>query len=1655
MKKIWLLIFAIMMVLSLSACRIGDGGDGDSSNNGGSSGGDSAGSGSNGSSGGGASDGDTSGDTAGGFKFAEGRQYYIVLTDGNIGANDVSPLVSYIAAETGKRPTVTTELGDYEYAVIFGESDNSASRKAYRLLERTYKGIDEECAYVIYEDGGSIGIAYDSIYSAAVALEKLKSSYTSLRCGANCAESLTVLSYLDSEREALRGEFLDKVEVAYGEEIRKSFENMYSLYGFGQVTWRANLWDPVTGGFYYSNSGRDTVGYLPDLESTKQMISWMTSCGMMDGISNGETDDSAKFKKLLNEEYPEFVEKIVRFAQGLQDPEDGYFYHPQWGKAITASRKGRDFNWALTLIELGDEKPLYDAPGVEGYYPNSGSGDVSAVSSGVVGRLGTSRAIAVSKAVSVAASSSLPDYLKSLSKLEAYLDSLKINEQSYTAGNELAAQSPFIEAAGEEYMTFVANYIISRQKSNGLWEDKITYGSTNGLMKLNATISNFGYDLPNADKAAESIMIMLLDTAGKPEGGDHTCDKYNLWYTLRDMLNDDRTLAPKIEKKFMALLPEMLNATYYMSAKFIKNDGSISYYRESTAGSSQGANVAVPGTNEGDVNASGLGGQGLMNGIAGVLRHFGSVPNKVPLYSTAEFRYFMDIIYALAPVEKLGTQEIVIESFDDYEFNPSNLTYGVDINPSDNVSVTVRDKEIVGGKYKWVSSAVTDSPAPRHKDDKALYFAPLIAPCTCGLATDECICKRSATYGSNVLVAVQKDMNALVTSKWVAEFKLYVCDIGNDVVVQFGFAESSAGGSSCSFNVQLNGTAGERYVKIYDNLAGLDGMKNSSLATGLPVEDWIDIKIELYKTQQFVKDPKTGKESSYQCNVTQMYINGEYVGESDSASIKSSTGLTDNKMVNYLSIYGLRGAGGAFYIDDAVAYSTEGEYKCLENPGESVLENFAFDKEQTVADFENGKTATYYLKNLVGTSGTVKYEVVKKDGDSALHITTNGEAKAKNSTKINLSESTEGGACYVFESKMLFNTAAMPSDGEIHTVSFGYASGSSPAAAFYITKSGNKVKIRNDYNYTGGSTTVTSRSFLEDIDGNELVLPGNKWFTFKMEYYHTHDAATAAYKIYVGDADGNNMKCVSEGLCYKSIKDGELNSLTLGHYQYRASDLYIDDVSFTMTDKKFKTDIPNPLLWDFEFGYTSGSGTLSDTMEGEDKAELTLDPKDKDNTVMKLVDATAEANASGLMLNYMGSQITNGITTLSTRLYIESAEVGEIAKIALAGTSGDVVLLSLVMGEDGEAYILLPAYDGNTDNTLTDAKISVGAWHEINLVFDNSMNAADAALTVYIDGENAGGFDGFDTAISANITTNVHYLAYSFGEGKSVVYIDDLSLIESYVPKAPTGGIGAGELTTVTPGESFDSLTDDKLIGDGSDSKISFGQGDMYIVEKGQNDDTVIVTDDPTGADNKVLMFTDGSTAGYSSIRTTGTTASVSSNPEKYSIAVFESKVYFTDNGYRGVFAQLRFRSGKTSREGIDFKAADGYVTISGVSAAKFDYGTWYVLRVEYHNASEGKTLEPYMEIFINGTSVGTLDGAKYQDVNNVYWQGYSSARSTVYLDNMSYTERLADYPEQPEPTPEPEPEPEPDIPETEIAAPEVTVTPEVILGNLAEDAWL
>lgn len=271
------------------------------------------------------------------------------------------------------------------------------------------------------------------------------------------------------------------------------------LFGEEIYTWLAGLYDPKTGGIYYSESARDNFGYLPDIESTGQasgLMSDMLGTGI-DGVLTAEQ------KALLG--------TWVQFSQSNQD---GYFYHPQWGTNIGDSRRARDLgNYVGRLSFVGGEYLFKSAYArLEGKAESDGTAKVInyVAPTALTTNLGKSVVTLVSKVV--LAADDVPDHLKSVEALESYLVTLwgsaetKGIGHSYGFGNTITSQNAQTAKRGKAYQDVVINFLNARQKdaiddtlANAMMLEALVGGSRSEQQIHEALSSDEGFVVPTDD----------------------------------------------------------------------------------------------------------------------------------------------------------------------------------------------------------------------------------------------------------------------------------------------------------------------------------------------------------------------------------------------------------------------------------------------------------------------------------------------------------------------------------------------------------------------------------------------------------------------------------------------------------------------------------------------------------------------------------------------------------------------------------------------------------------------------------------------------------------------------------------------------------------------------------------------------------------------------------------------------------------------------------------------------------------------------------------------------------------------------------------------------------------------------------------------------
>ena len=420
-----------------------------------------------------------------------------------------------------------------------------------------------------------------------------------------------------------------------GSQIAAELRELYEIYDDSVLDWYVSLYDAKTGGFYYSVSARDNdfvefngkkFPLLPDFESTIQAFEFLSHSGMT---------------KNFYQSLPKTViDKATEFIKGMQH-ENGYFYHPQWGKEEVdkrLNRRARDLVWAANHFRNIGAMPKYDTP-------NGLKGESSLVSE------------KTEEAPKPEIIHEVPKHLENKRAFMDYLDSLDMANRSYHCGNMLVTQLSQItqrdkelSAAGESYslLQICVDWLDERiHPETGHWHSKADYYGVNGFLKTHSMYNAAGRPIPYPEAAAQST----IDAIASAEPMTAVVDVFNAWwafagisYNLRHFGGEGgNARADAILKQLHLGAPAAIRGSKEKIARFKKADGSFSYLPTMSSPTSQDMPVAIYGTNEGDINATGISINGYTNRICDCL---GLHDYKPPMFMECDFERYLEMLKA-------------------------------------------------------------------------------------------------------------------------------------------------------------------------------------------------------------------------------------------------------------------------------------------------------------------------------------------------------------------------------------------------------------------------------------------------------------------------------------------------------------------------------------------------------------------------------------------------------------------------------------------------------------------------------------------------------------------------------------------------------------------------------------------------------------------------------------------------------------------------------------------------------------------------------------------------------------------------------------------------------------------------------------------------
>ena len=844
-------------------------------------------------------------------------ELYITVGDNAAGAkaDELYNAIALVKSSGMYMQGGTAPLQTHE--IVIGSADRPVSVSAYSALN-AMSCTDDEIAYLVYSDGKSVAIAYDESEDQLAMLAAMDYFI------GNCVKETLTLStgVIHSGKINLKAYYEDKylsaVEEQWkalaeavggelGEEIADAMRKMYGIYDAKVVDWFAGLYDPGIGGYYYSNSARNTMGYLPDAESTSQALGFWSSSGMAKEVGGTYAKAVPTWMR----------DQIVAFIKGLQDP-NGFFYHPQWGKALTdskLSRRARDLNWCVNILKSFGEQPRYTTP------TGVGGADIEEMSScgPLTERLGGSSVVAVSKVVAVESQTTYAEYLENKDTFLAYLDSKDIKNSSYSVGNEITATADQIAARDKQLQAMGVDYSLcditiewlnkNQNPETGLWnwDDDLYYG-VNGLLKISGVYTKFDAPIPHAEEAAQSAMDAIVDMREI----DAVVDIYNTWFAIKNItanLRDCSATKAEGEARAAAIVASLRERAPYGITRsmekiiaFRKDDFSFSYTKNYSSSTSQGVPAAVPNSVEGDVNATVISITGLTGNIYAALDLGGY---KVQLFTELDRQRYVQLLEELSPVDKTQGGTITV---DPYDFEDESI--GDEPN-----NVTLNLGAGSGGSLTVLESA----------DGKGIKFV-----------------SKKGAYDS---IVVDSRATAMASSNcYVFESDFCVNDEGTDDAQYF--AQLSLH-SSYGFSFR---TAGDGKVHIWETSSFTMANAREVEVAAVPLDRWFNLRIEYYY----------GTRASVRIK---MYLDGELVLVSDNyynsggGKLLSSTGSAPSSYYDRFTLAITKDFNASVMLDnvyvakESKTYVTETAtdliYNCDLTGGERLTHTF--DDEDSLA----------------------------------------------------------------------------------------------------------------------------------------------------------------------------------------------------------------------------------------------------------------------------------------------------------------------------------------------------------------------------------------------------------------------------------------------------------------------------------------------------------------------------------------------------------------------------------------------------------------------------------------------------------------------------------------------------------------------------------
>ncbi len=734
---------------------------------------------------------------------------------------------------------------------------------------------DVAAGYIIYAKDDSLAVYWSHSYAKDLAFNALvtllSDKNAKIEDGCVSFDAFSLLTRANEDKvisDAAKWAAIEETSPETAAALREAL-NFYEIEKIRDYF--AQLYDPSTGAFYYSVSARDYDGFLPDIESTSQILRYIRENGYLTGYESPMTA------------YPEDMQEgFISFTQSLQSAEDGYFYHPQWGTDIKTQRLGRDQNNALVVLKMFGAKPLYSTGNdrLEGNFDEDDFEVSYKSDNAITAPLGGSAVVAVSKVIATAATDSR---FESLESFMAWVNETVEGKTSHTFGHAFSSSGAQINAAG--YMDELLDYLDAMQaevfetqmaahladpennpEPSGLWQPEKDYTSMSGCFKIVGMYNSYGREIdekyiPYMVKAAVEAINIPVEAHYTDYPLKQMVYIYNPWAGLGRVFINMNKYNAELYEDMIAITrvnaPDMIYNTVRKLNLFRREDGSFSYFVEGAAATTQGVSVCLGLSDEGDVNATALA-FGMYRDMFETLGY-----EYVEPYGNEDFDEFIDICQSMLPPQKIS-----LTSGDPYEFN--DVPY----------ALTTSLKG--GGTGEIVDDPITGV--------QSVYRFATVA-------------------GTGESVIVKAHGTSSLSNCYVFEADLCLYE-NNDYEIPFSIRLGNTDDNTMFYRFEL--------VVSGDTVSVVDksGDGKSAISTPLNVSakfgQWFNIRIEYYKTED---GPRI-----------KVYQDDKYVGYSENfvgAEVADAVPADDFKNV---TVWGMKAATASLLIDNLTVLCENKEY---------------------------------------------------------------------------------------------------------------------------------------------------------------------------------------------------------------------------------------------------------------------------------------------------------------------------------------------------------------------------------------------------------------------------------------------------------------------------------------------------------------------------------------------------------------------------------------------------------------------------------------------------------------------------------------------------------------------------------------------------------